>query len=70
MKRLYLVICSIIILFSSCLKEHPQPDRSDEITILAYLVANNNLDSDLLANIGAMYDGLGNMDQQATLLIY
>ena len=40
------------------------------MTILAYLVANNDLDDDLLANIGAMYDGLAEMDQQATLLVY
>ena len=40
------------------------------LTILAYLVANNNLDDDLLANIGTMYDGLATMDKAATLLVY
>lgn len=40
------------------------------LTMLAYLVANNNLDDDLLANIGAMYDGLAAMDKEATLLVY
>lgn len=40
------------------------------LTILAYLVANNNLDDDLLANIGSMYDGLATMDKEATLLVY
>ena len=72
MKKFLVGICSLLILFSSCRNEdpEPQPDSSEGITILAYLVANNNLDMDLLINIGAMYDGLGNMDQQATLLIY
>ena len=72
MKKFLVGICSLLILFSSCRNEdpEPQPDSSEGITILAYLVANNNLDIDLLINIGAMYDGLGNMDQQATLLIY
>lgn len=37
---------------------------------MAYLVANNNLDDDLLANIGAMYDGLAQMTKPAVVLIY
>ena len=40
------------------------------LTILAYFVANNNLDDSLLANIAAMYIGLAEMDKPATLLIY
>ena len=48
----------------------PKPVQTDEMTILAYLVANNNLDDDLLANIGAMYDGLALMEKEATLLVY
>lgn len=40
------------------------------ITIMAYLVANNNLDDDLLANVGAMYDGLAQMTKPAVVLIY
>ena len=75
MKKFFLGIFSLLILLTSCKgnEDDPQPTPApsdDEITILAYLVANNNLDMDLLINIGAMYDGLGNMDQQATLLIY
>lgn len=49
----------------------PEPQPADEtMTILSYLVANNNLDDDLLVNIGAMYDGLAEMKKPATLLVY
>lgn len=48
----------------------PEPVKEAPLTIMAYLVANNNLDDDLLANIGAMYDGMVGMDQAATLLVY
>ena len=48
----------------------PEPVETAPLTVLAYLVANNNLDDDLLANIGTMYDGLATMNKQATLLVY
>lgn len=48
----------------------PKPEQTDEMAILVYMVANNNLDDDLLANIGAMYDGLALMEKEATLLVY
>lgn len=74
MKKFLVGICALFVLFISCRKSddtpQPKPVPSSEITILAYLVANNNLDNDLLTNIGAMYDGLAEMDQQATLLVY
>ena len=75
MKKFFLGICSLFVLFSSCggNGDDPQPKpnkNAEELTILAYLVANNNLDDDLLANIGAMYDGLADMDKEATLLVY
>ncbi len=73
MKKFFLGICSLFILFTSCLNNDdpkPKPDNSDKLTILAYLVANNSLDNDLLANIGAMYDGLAEMNKEATLLVY
>ena len=40
------------------------------ITILSYLIANNNLNEDLLGNIRNMYLGLSKMNKPATLLIY
>ena len=74
MKKFFVGICALFVLLVSCGKNEdtpqPNPAPSSEITILAYLVANNSLDDDLLTNIGAMYDGLAEMDQQATLLVY
>lgn len=50
----------------------PEPDikNTAPITIFAYMVADNNLDDDLLTNIGAMYDGMVSMDKEASLLVY
>ena len=71
MKKFFLGICSLFFLFTSCLNnDDPKPNNPDKLTILAYLVANNDLDDDLLANIGAMYDGLAEMKEEATLLVY
>ena len=55
MKKFFLGICSLFFLLTSCLNnDDPKPNNPDKLTIFAYLVANNNLDDDLLANIGAM----------------
>ena len=76
MKKFFLGICSLLILLTSCReneeepKPNPAPSSSEEITILAYLVANNNLDDPLLTNIYAMYVGLAQMEKEATLLVY
>ena len=71
MKKFFLGICSLFFLLTSCLNnDDPKPNNPDKLTILAYLVANNNLDDVLLANIGAMYDGLAEMKEEATLLVY
>ena len=48
----------------------PEPPAGENMTILSYLVANNNLNSALLVNIGTMYDGLAAMNKPATLLVY
>ncbi|MBR5542393.1 MAG: clostripain [Bacteroides sp.] len=72
-KILALLLCAC--LFSACQKENDEepdspslPDNS--ITILSYLIANNNLDSYLKDNIVIMYDGLATMKEKATLLVY
>ena len=75
MKKFLVGICSLLILFSSCggNNDEPQPEPpvpSEEITILSYLVANNNLNDDLLVNIYSMCAGLIEMDKAATLLVY
>lgn len=75
MKKWFLLTV-LVCLFSACGSKEddptPEPIPMEEapVTILAYLVANNNLDDDLLANIGTMYVGLAEMDKRATLLVY
>ena len=65
-------ILSLLCLFSACKKDVPEKENktTESLTVLSYLVANNNLDDDLLVNIGAMYDGLAVMNKPATLLVY
>ena len=74
MKKFLAGICCLLVLFSSCRDREdepkPAPAPSEELTVLAYLVANNNLDNDLLTNIYAMCVGLASMDEEATLLVY
>ncbi len=75
MIKKYLGLLSFLFIFIACNDDdnndvpNPTPD-SDSITILAYLVANNNLDGFLKENIATMYDGLADMKEPATLLIY
>lgn len=80
MKKWFFILCVLSSLWACNDKETPDkpvnPVVPEEevphasLTILAYFVANNNLDDDLLENIGTMYDGLSKMNQPATLLIY
>lgn len=69
------LIFSLLALFClvSCTKDDDtlemQPE-AESITILSYLVANNNLNDCLSYNVATMYEGLVSMDQPATLLIY
>ena len=64
---------SVLLFLSSCNPSDeepaPTPDK-DSVTILAYLIANNDLDDELLFNIAIMYDGLKTMKEPATLLVY
>ena len=77
MKRWFLLTTFVLIL-TSCGNDDggdlsPEPPLSSEeasLTILAYLIADNNLDLALRVNIGAMYDGLAEMQMPATLLVY
>ena len=69
-------IVSVLLLMMSCSSEDdPQPNPSipeetAPLTILSYLVANNNLDDDLYENIAAMCQGLSLMEKPASLLVY
>lgn len=72
-KILALLVC--VCFFTACQNDDgeeivtpPVPDNS--ITILTYLIADNNLDSYLKENIAFMYDGLAAMNKKATLLVY
>ena len=70
-KALWLL--SVILFLSSCNPSDEEPfsvPDKDSVTILAYLIANNNLNEALLFNIAIMYDGLKEMDEPASLLVY
>ena len=70
-KALWLL--SVLLFLFSCdpSEEEPAPfPDKDSVTVLAYLIANNNLNDALLFNIAIMYDGLKAMDKPATLLVY
>ena len=73
MMKKFLGLLSFLLVFVACTDDiddpNPAPDEN-AITILAYLVANNNLDGVLLDNIVSMYDGLADMKQPASLLVY
>lgn len=66
-------LLSFLFVFIACNDDNeipnPTPD-TDTITLLAYLVADNNLDGVLKENIATMYDGLAEMKKPATLFIY
>lgn len=75
MLKKFLWSLSVVAILCSCSSDGEDipsnPEQVDNsITILAYMVANNDLDSDLLTNVGAMYDGLADMDVPATLFVY
>ena len=65
----YLLLLALPFFLLGCNDDDiPKKTKAESMTILSYLVANNNLDDDLLANIGAMYDGLG-MDKPQSVLM-
>lgn len=73
MKKLFLIFLTAAFVLTSCSNDdEPDTPQVEEapITVLAYLVADNNLNSYLYDNIGAMYEGLVGMDKAATLLVY
>lgn len=48
----------------------PTPNTSSKRVIMAYMVANNNLDEDIMNNVEWMYQGLSEVKDTCTLLIY
>lgn len=66
-----ILLCAIVVL-ASCSNEIPEnkPGVRKGRTVLAYLVANNNLDSYLEDNVEWMYQALSAMTDTCTLLVY
>lgn len=71
MKKLLLCLFSILLLVS-CSNELPDYHLSvkKNRTMLAYLVANNNLDGDIMKNVLWMYENLVASPDSCTLLVY
>lgn len=71
MRKLFLYIVSLFILTgcSDEIPEHEQPVQAKR-AILAYLIANNNLDEDIMNNVQWMYESLAESGDSCTLLIY
>lgn len=73
MKKLFVFLFTAL-LFTACgnSEDDPTPPAKSEapVTVWAYLVADTNIKSDLRNNIKNMYEGLSEMDKQASLLIY
>ena len=71
-KILFLLLASVLL--ASCGGDNDDPKIPEKeqapVTVWAYLVADTNIKSDLRDNIKDMYEGLSEMDRQATLLIY
>ena len=71
MKKLFLYIVSLFILVgcSDEIPEHERPVQSKR-AILAYLIANNNLDTDIMNNVVWMYESLAQSQDSCSLAIY
>lgn len=74
MRRLLIPLCAIVLL-AGCSNESPTPDpqpipTSSNRVVLAYLVANNNLEDDILTNVQWMYQSLAEVTDTCTLLVY
>lgn len=71
MKKLFLYIVSLFILVgcSDEIPEHERPVQSKR-AILAYLIANNDLDTDIMNNVVWMYESLAQSQDSCSLAIY
>lgn len=71
MKRLWFLLAAGVLL-AACSNEIPEDERLPHRgrTILAYLVANNNLDADLKQNVVWMYESMAEMTDSCCLLVY
>lgn len=71
MRKLFLYIVSLFIL-TGCSDEIPEHERpvQSKRAILAYLIANNNLDTDIMNNVVWMYESLAQSQDSCSLAIY
>lgn len=71
MKKLFLLLALPFVLMACDDKNDlPQPVPQADITVIAYMVAENNLDYALKENIRTMFMGLATSNMSSTLLIY
>lgn len=66
---LYFISAFLLVSCSDEIPEHHQPARSGR-TILAYLIANNNLDGNIMQNVKWMYESLSAAEDTCTLVVY
>ena len=66
---LYIVSTLILVACSDEIPEHHQPVRAKR-AVLAYMVANNDLDGDIMQNIRWMYESLSTAKDTCTLVVY
>lgn len=71
MRKLFLYIVSLFIL-TGCSDEIPEHERpvQSKRAILAYLIANNDLDTDIMNNVVWMYESLAESQDSCSLAIY
>lgn len=71
MRKLFLYIVSLFIL-TGCSDEIPEHERpvQSKRAILAYLIANNNLDREIMNNVVWMYESLAQSQDSCSLAIY
>ena len=71
MRKLFLYIVSLFIL-TGCSDEIPEHERpvQSKRAILAYLIANNDLDTDIMNNVVWMYESLAQSQDSCSLAIY
>lgn len=69
MKNKILLLISMVIVFTSCKDQHPEPEKEiAKKTVLIYLAANNNLSIDAYNNIEQIEENFNNKD--GNLLVF